>query len=34
MKQAEIWRDDSIQKLTRGAVPTTEEEIKEKEESK
>jgi len=31
MKQAEVWRDDRIQKLTRGGVPTTEEEIRKKE---
>lgn len=31
MKQAQIWRDDRIQKLTKGGVPTTEEEIRKKE---
>lgn len=31
MKQAQIWRDDRIQKLTKGGVPTTEDEIRKKE---
>lgn len=31
MKEAKIWRDDRIQKLTKGGVPTTEEEIRKKE---